>query len=120
MVPVTSLPERFVRIPSHPCTYTLLMAESLKYTGINEATPTIVDMDHSIFIHPNNEKTVCGGFIEEEIRALPLPQGIQTEWVIPAPDWDRFCKSFGVPWKIKPFWFKKFRCLKSVCGFYQN
>lgn len=96
------------------------MAESLKYTGINEATPTIVDMDHSIFIHPNNEKTVCGGFIEEEIRALPLPQGIQTEWVIPAPDWDRFCKSFGVPWKIKPFWFKKFRCLKSVCGFYQN
>lgn len=91
MVPVTSLPERFVRIPAHPCTYTLLMAENLKYTGISDLTPTFVDMDHSTYIHANNEKTICGGFIEEEIRALQLPQGIQSDWTIPQADWDRFC-----------------------------
>jgi hypothetical protein len=44
MVPVTSLADRFVRIPSYPCTYTLLIAESLRYSGISDTTPTFVDM----------------------------------------------------------------------------
>lgn len=68
------------------------MAESFKHPGLDESTPTFIDMDHSIFINANQEKTVCGGFVEDEIRALQMPQGIQTEWTIPTPDWDRFCK----------------------------
>jgi pyruvate dehydrogenase phosphatase regulatory subunit len=68
------------------------MAERLNYKGISDKTPVLVDMDHSVFINANQEKTVCGGFVEDEIRALQTPQGIQTEWKIPCPDWDRFCE----------------------------
>uniref|UniRef100_A0A1I7S0V8 Pyruvate dehydrogenase phosphatase regulatory subunit, mitochondrial n=1 Tax=Bursaphelenchus xylophilus TaxID=6326 RepID=A0A1I7S0V8_BURXY len=90
MINVTSVPERCVRVPAWPCTYTMLTAERLNSSNIRDTTPAFVDMDHSTFIYANENRTICGGFIESEITALKVPHGIQAEWNLPSPDWDKF------------------------------
>lgn len=90
MIPVTTLPERCVRVPAWPCTYTMLTAERLPTTNVKDSTPAFVDMDHSTFIYANDSRTICGGFVESEITALKMPHGLNAEWVLPNPDWDKF------------------------------
>ncbi|KAI6230088.1 hypothetical protein M3Y99_01099500 [Aphelenchoides fujianensis] len=89
MIPISPVADRYV-IPAYPCSYSILMTEALQHSGLSDSTPAFVDVDHGVFVYPNNERTIAGGFAESAVTALRLPSGAQMNWTVPQPDWDKF------------------------------
>uniref|UniRef100_A0A915D9Y7 FAD dependent oxidoreductase domain-containing protein n=1 Tax=Ditylenchus dipsaci TaxID=166011 RepID=A0A915D9Y7_9BILA len=73
MIPVKEVPEGFVRIPVHPCSYMFLSTTKLPQDHIADSTPVFIDCDNGTFI------------------SLTIPEhNLVCDWQVPAPNWDNF------------------------------
>ncbi|TKR92832.1 hypothetical protein L596_007404 [Steinernema carpocapsae] len=89
-VPVNSLSNGRMRLATYPCTYSYLRTGKLP-NNVHAQTPIFTDIDSGVYIKATDYNTLCGGFVEEEIRALSTTQDdIDLKWTIPESDWDKF------------------------------
>lgn len=48
-------------------------------------------VDEKTFLHMDESRTLCAGFTQDGTHSLSRQRDLG-QWVIPPPDWDKFCK----------------------------
>ena len=104
MLNVKNSTDGSIKIAAHPASSMFLSTDKLPQDSITEKTPVFIDLylhrylhvkysfsDDGLYIYPTVSRTLCGGFLESDFKALnPPSHNFLSEWNIPLPDWDDF------------------------------